>query len=276
MTPAALVPALGDQVVVRGDLDGVFGEGTGVADWLRTPTGAGRGGNGDIVVTSLLSEELTLVPDGRGSPPRVLRTSLHPLEGLWVLGDETVLLNGPDAPYAKHLLHIFNLSTGELLSSFFAPPAHVDSNVTLVLGRVYTAIRHGRLAVVHSLSDSLLFFSLDGIPQGGVRLPVEHSNVPKGPLPAIESPAKRREWADQWTLVAGVFWLDDEHLLVQWVRGRRSQAVHWLAQVDTSGRIAWTEARTPRLLTVRGEQYFFQDLLSGVPNRVLVAVRKQG
>ncbi len=257
-----------------GELKDVFGEGTGKADSLRAPTGAGRLANGDIIATSLLSRRLTIIPAQQQKPVRFIETPIRLLEGVQVLNERQVLLTGPDAPYAKTLLHIWDLSRGEIVKSFFPPPKQLDSNVVLILGRVHTASRGDRIAALHSLSDTLFFCDRAGTVLFSVHIPVEPFSVPKGPLPRINSMEKRREWIDQWTLLSDVFWIDDDELIVQWVMGSRRHAVYGLVQMDTTGRQIWTMARTPRLLGVRDDRFLFQDPNSDAPNRLIVAARK--
>jgi hypothetical protein len=260
----------------QGKLRDVFGEGTGRADSLRAPTGADRLPNGDIIASSLLSKNLTVVPAERDKPVWHIETPLRLLEGITVLNEDQVLLTGPDAPYPMTLLHVWDLSRGEIVTDFFPPPRHLDSNVVLILGRVHTAIRGDRLAVVHSLSDTLFVFDRAGTAISAVHIPVEPFRVPKGPLPQVSSLEKRREWTDQWTFLSDVFWVDDENVIVQWARGRRRHAAYGLVQINTSGRQVWSMTRTPRLLDVRGDRIVFQDPKSDFPNRLIVATSKAG
>ena len=257
-----------------GELKEVFGDGAAEARSLRAPTGAARLGNKEIVATSLLSNRLTIIPAPPDQPVRYSETPIRPLEGVQVLDEHQLLLTGPDAPYAKNMLHIWDLERRGITRSFFPPPSHVDSNVVLVLGRVHVASRGDRLAVLHSLSDTLFLYDHAGSLVSSIHVPVEEFNAPKGPLPTINSTEKRQEWANQWTLLWDVFWGEDNTLIVQWVKGRRGQATYGLVQMDTAGRRIWALARTPRLLGVRDGRFLFQGSAPTAPNRMVVAVRR--
>jgi hypothetical protein len=255
-----------------GELRKVFGAGTGKVDSLRGPTGAARLENGDIIATSLMTDKLTFVPQSDTVPVRRVSTHLRLLEGVLVLSDHQVLLTGPDLPYPRALLHIYDVSADSLVKSFFPPPAHVDSNVALTLGRVHVADRGGRLAVVHSLSDTVYLFDRLGVLQSSVPIPIDSFTVPAG-LPEINSLAKRRQWIDRRTLLWDVFWVGERELMVQTVMGRRSDAVYTLVQLDTTGRRMWRIERSPRLLGVRDGKYYFQDPSSRLANRLIVATQ---
>jgi hypothetical protein len=259
----------------RGQLEKVLGEGTGRADSLRAPTGADRLESGDIIATSLLTSNLTIVPADSGKPVWQMRTPLRLLEGVLVLDDERVLLTGPDLPYPQALLHIFNLSSDSMIKSFFPPPAQVDSNVALVLGRVHVALRGNRVAAVHSLSDTVFLFDRLGTLQSSVRIPIDSFNVPER-LPDIEALPERRAWIDSRLLLWDVFWDGDDALIVQTVRGRRSNAEYSIVRMDALGRQSWAIHRSPRLLTVRDSLFYFQDPGTSLPNRLIVAVRARG
>lgn len=257
-----------------GALEDVFGEGTGRADSLRAPTGADRLPTGEVIATSLLSRRLTVVAPDHNLPVQTLETTLRLLEGVVALGDGKVLLTGPDAPYARSLLHIWDLDKGVGVRSFFPPPRQVDSNVVLVMGRVHTAMRGDRIAVVHSLSDTLFLFDRSGVPEGTVPIPVAAFDVPKGGLPRINSLEKRRAWTDQWTVLSDVWWIADSVLVVQWSRGRKRHATYGLIQLDLTGKVLWFMDRTPRLMDVRQDRYIFQDPRADSPNIWIVALER--
>ena len=260
-----------------GELEEVFGAGSGKADSLRAPSSAARLENGDIIAANAMSGRLVPIPIRHEEDVLPLETSLGRLRLLQVLEERKILLTGRDATYARNLLHIWDLSRGEIVKSFFPPPQHLDSDVVGTIGRgVYAASRGDRLAAMHSLSDTLFFFDRAGTELFSAHIPVEPFLVPEGTLPNIGSMAGRQEWIDQFTFLIDVFWIADDELIVQWASGSGDHSVYGLVGMDTTGRQIWSKARTPQLRGVRDAGFFFQDPNSAVPNRVVVAIRKPG
>jgi len=268
----------GNQVRVysrTGELEDVFEGGSGKADSLREPSSAARLENGDIIAANAMSGRLVPIPIRHEEDVLPLETSLGRLRLLQVLEERKILIAGRDAAYARNLLHIWDLSRGEIVKSFLPPPQHLDSNVVETIGRgAYAASRGDRFAAMHGMSDTLFFFDHAGTQLSSVPIPVEPFLVPEGTLPNIGSMAERREWIDQFTFLIDVFWIADDELILQWASGSGDHSVYGLVGMDTTGRQIWSTAGTPLLRGVRDDEFFFQDPNSAVPNRVVVAIRK--
>lgn len=259
-----------------GELLDLFGPGTGKGESIRAPTGVTRLPGGTLVATTLRSDAVSVIPASGHVNDSMVSTGIRPLEGVQAISDRSVVLTGADAPYPKTLLHLFDLSTGSLITNFFPRPRHVDSNVVLQLGRLHLDVRGPRLAAVHSLSDTVFLFDLNGRYVSQYHVPIESFRIPRGGLPNIDSRQERQRWLDQWTLLWGVFFLDDKSILVQSVKGRRTRPTYGLVLTDTSGKVLLALSHTPKLVGAREGKLFFQDPHFSEPNRLLVATLRNG
>ncbi len=202
----------------------------------------------------------------------LLDTQVQPLTGVRVLDGNRVLLMGRRHPFTNQLLHVWDLGTGKIVRSFFAPPQHLDSNVVKILGTVHAAIKGNRIAAMLNLSDTLRVFDLDGAELFRSHIPVTPFVAPQGPLPNITSKAARQAWAEQFTLLSDLFWTDHDDIVVQSVTGSGDHVVFSLIQMSTTGQSRWVLPRTPELLSIHDGRFFFHDPNSDLPNRLIVAV----
>ncbi len=260
----------------QGKLSEVFGEGTDRVDSIKSPERALRLPNGDLLVVNLAGP-LTLLPARHEEPtrfiPRFLRTARH----AEVLNDREVLMVGSDSNPVSATLFRLDLTSGEYSEGFFAPPAHLDKWVTTFMSSVRTARRGNRIAAVHMLSDTLVIFDLSGREQKRIPIPLDPFRVPQGPLPDdVASAAERYAWTAQFTLVMDLFWISDNELIVQWAKALDNgiDADVGILQMDTTGVRAWAIAPSPKLVAVRGEEFFFRNPRNHDPNRWWVATRR--
>lgn len=258
----------------RGDLEQVFGAGTEQVDSIERPQRAKRLSNGDILVVNLVGP-LTLIPDRRGKAPTFIPSAFRTTRDLQVLNEREVLIVGTDTAPPTALLHVLDLSTGQIVRSFFPPPGHLDKGVTTTFSSVATAHRGNRLAVAHMLSDTLVFFDHYGTELSRVRIPIDPFVAPIGPLPNLQTLAERQAWTSQFTYVVNVFWIEDDQLIVQWQKTTGGLEIdRGILQMDTTGSRVWAIAPAPTLVAVRGDEFFFQDPQAEAPNRWLVAKRR--
>ncbi len=260
----------------QGKLREVFGEGTERVDSIKSPGRALRLPEGDILVVNLTGP-LTILPARHEEPsrfiPRFLRTARH----AEILNDHEVLMVGSDSNPVAATLFRLNVANGYYSERYFAPPAHLDKWVTTFMSAVRTARRGNRIAAVHMLSDTLVIFDLSGREQKRVHIPIDPFRAPEGPLPEdVTSAAERYAWTAQFTLVMDLFWIDDNAILVQWAKALENglDADVGILQMDTTGVRAWAIAPSPKLVAVRGEEFFFRDPRNNDPNRWWVAKRR--
>ena len=258
----------------RGELEQVFGAGTERASSIERPQRAKRLSNGDILVVNLVGP-LTLIPDHPGQAPTWIPSALHTARDLQVLNEREVLVVGTDSAPPSATLFTLDVQRGQFIRSFFPPPAHLDKGVTTIFSSVSTALRGNRMAVVHMLSDTLVFFDHYGTELSRVRIPIDPFVAPVGPLPNLQTMAERQAWTSQFTHVVNVFWIEDDQLIVQWQKVTRGLGIdRGILQMDTTGSRVWAIAPAPTLVAVRGDQFFFQDPEAEAPNRWLVAKRR--
>lgn len=256
-----------------GALERVLSDGSERTVYLERPYGASRMANGDIVVADFASGSITVIPTHPEEPARIIETPIFPLVDVKVLNERQVLLLGEDSVYARALLHVWDLPSGEIVKSFYPPPKHLDQDVVATLGRVSTASRGNKVAAVYSLSDTLVFFDRDGNELSRVHIPIDPFIAPTGPLPEVNTFRAQQAWVSQFTFISGVFWIGEDQLLVQWELANGFQADYGLVQMDTTGRRIWGMAPAPRLFGVRDDEFFFQDPSSDALNRWIVATQ---
>lgn len=258
----------------RGELEQVFGAGTTRGSSIDRPQSAKRLLNGDILVANLVGP-LTLIPDHPGQTPTSIPSALRTARDLQVLNEREVLVVGTDSAPPSATLFILDVPRGQYIRSFFPPPGHLDKGVTTTFSSVITAHRGDRLAVVHMLSDTLVFVDRYGVELSRVRIPIDPFVAPIGPLPPLETEAERRAWTSQFTHVVNVFWIEDDQLIVQWQKLTGVLGIdRGIVQMDTTGSRVWAIAPAPTLVAVRGDEFFFLDPQAEAPNRWLVAKRR--
>lgn len=261
-----------------GKLREVFGEGTDRVDSIRSPGHALRLPNDDILVINLAGP-LTILPARHKEPARFIPRSLRTARHAEILNDREVLMVGSDSGPVSATLFRLDLTSGEYSERYFAPPAHLDKWVTTYMSSVRTARRGNRIAAVHMLSDTLVIFDLSGREHKRVHIPIEPFRAPQGPLPEdITTAARRYAWTAQFTPIMELFWIDDDKLIVQWAKALDNglDTDMGILQMDTEGVRAWAIAPSPKLIAVRGNEFFFQAPRNREPNRWWVAKRRAG
>jgi hypothetical protein len=259
----------------RGRLAQVFGEGTDRVDSIKSPGRARRLPNGDILVVNLQGP-ITLIPSRLGEASRFIPESLLTVRNAEVLSAREILLVGSDSSPTSATLFRLELPSGRITASLFPPPAHLDRWVTTYMSAVRTSRRGGRIAAVHMLSDTLVFFDPSGTERSRVHIPIDPFTAPNGALPDLKTTAERYAWLAQFTMVMDVFWLTDDQLIVQWAKGTGIglEADWGILQMDTTGRVEWAIAPSPVLMAVRGNEFLFRQPGGQAMNRWTVAKRR--
>lgn len=262
----------------HGKLLQAFGEGTDRVDSIKSPGRVLRLPNGDLFVVNLAGP-LTILPGGLEEPARFISRSLRTARYAEVLNDREVLMVGSDSNPVSATLFRLDLPSGQYSARYFAPPAHLDKWVTTFMSSVRIARRGNRIAAVHMLSDTLVIFDLTGREQKRVPIPIDPFRAPQGPLPDdVTTAAERYAWTAQFTMIMDLFWIDDNTLIVQWAKALDNglDADMGILQMDTTGARAWAIAPSPKLVAVRGEEFFFRNPRNHEPNRWWVAKRRTG
>jgi hypothetical protein len=193
-----------------------------------------------------------------------------------VLSAREIFLVGSDSEPTSATLFRLELPSGRITASLFPPPAHLDRWVTTYMSAVRTSRRGGRIAAVHMLSDTLVFFDPSGTERSRVHIPIDPFTAPNGALPDLKTTAERYAWLAQFTMVMDVFWLTDDQLIVQWAKGTGIglEADWGILQMDTTGRVEWAIAPSPVLMAVRGNEFLFRQPGGQAMNRWTVAKRR--
>lgn len=259
----------------RGALRRAYGQGTDQADSIKSPGRARRLPNGDILVVNLQGP-LTVISERSDASARFIPVRLRTVRNAEVVGPHEVLLAGTDSsPPSATLFHL-DLSTAQITAKQFPPPGNLDQWVTTFMSSVRIAQRGERIAAVHMLSDTLVLFDRSGHEQSRVRIPIDPFVAPEGPLPNLRSAAQRYAWTTKFTMVMDLFWVDDNHLIVQWAKavGDGLEADTGILQMDLTGTRVWAIAPAPVLVAVRGDEFLFSAPRGKARGRWAIAKRK--
>lgn len=255
----------------QGKLLRVFGAGTEYPDSINRPSRAFRLQTGDIAVANL-EGPLVIVPEGKADSVRYLSVPLRTVIDVQSLGDGHVLLTGTDSAPPSALLFDLETATGRIVHRFFPPPAHLDRGVTTTYAYATVARWGDRLAAAHIFSDTLVLFDLRGRALARARIPIDPFVAPVGPLPDLSTVQDRLRWTSHFTQIVGLFWINEDHIAVQWQKlldGRTAE--YGILLMTTTGARQWAVAPAPRLMAVDGDRFYFKDPSVDVPNRWLVA-----
>ena len=255
----------------QGDLLQVFGAGTEHPDSINRPSRAFRLQTGEIAVANLQGP-LVLVSQKETDSVRYLSVPLRTVIDVQSLGDGHLLLTGTDSAPPSALLFDVETATGRIVRRFFPPPAELDRGVATTYAYATAARWGNRLAAAHIFSDTVVLFDLSGKELARTRIPIEPFVAPVGPLPDLSTVQDRLRWTSRFTQVVGLFWVDADHIAVQWeklLEGRTAE--YGILLMTTNGMRKWAVAPAPRLMAVEKGKFFFRDPSDDAPNRLLVA-----
>ncbi len=251
-----------------GSLKGYFGSGE-----LQNPDAAIRTQSGQILVPQYGVGLSLFGTDGRFIK-RYPDSFDEPLE-LYVLPGRKneVLIVGsredwrrPDRTSdAYHLLHRFDIETGEIEQSFFPSPLQPGSysNVLYVIGENVSAdVRDNRIATAFAPLSTLYFFGLDGVFQKEVAVSLRHFRPLKKPKKEALSSAEIFDYSTKFSKITDMHWFREDVILIQYydLLDRATWKLRWnLAAVTPDGEVLFDLADTPQLFAVdrkTGELFF--------------------
>jgi hypothetical protein len=198
---------------------------------------------------------------------------LMPIYGVVPLSDSVALLAGRGTGTAPALLHVWNVSRGAPVRSFFTTPGDSIQRIAARnFGWAGAAVRGDTIAAVFALADTLYLFDLAGTRLRAIPLRIAgFRSMHELPGPAADDPVRLGRWLEQFVFLNSVFPLPDGTFLVQSERQRGTESEWNLLRVDTDGRTSFDLRNTPRLLAVRGDRLYFADPAAEAPNRWIVA-----
>ena len=192
--------------------------------------------------------------------------------GTHALDDSLLLVAGlrPGAPN-PHLLHLFDLSTGDVTRSFFPIPLPPDAQQgsALMVAMVASDIREDEVAAAFSLSDTIFVF---GLPEGRLKRKV-HLAIPG----FIQDPFREggSEWQSRIRLLRGVHWLPGGGYLVHFASAGPSETTG-LMLTGPEGEVLHTWWPSPEPLAVDWPDIYLFSPSSLEPNKLLVVRYRLG
>ena len=246
-----------------GHLLGAYGKNGDGPGEFGQPAAAAELHGGDLLAVDWDGRYTRFRPDG--GMVAAGRFPVYGITDLLVISEAVILLAGRlQSNAGEEHLHILDLSSGQVVRSFFEPPPREPSSSLRVceLG--------SQFAAVYGLSDSLYVFDRDGRDEGRYQLPGPYFRPYADPLDWPPPP----EWFRSFTWAWDVYCLSDESVLVQYYEAREAggPAFH-LSRLDTHGAFSFEILNTPRLVAVSsdGRKLAFLDPEAEAPNRLRIA-----
>ncbi|HET7234322.1 MAG TPA: hypothetical protein VFJ16_30190 [Longimicrobium sp.] len=206
--------------------------GPGPSEFMRLRS-AVRTAGGEVI--ALDNAGKLVVYDSAGNYRTTLRTGLMPTYGVRLLDPSTLLISGRRAgDLDSPLLHLFDLRTGSVRSSFFTTPPHpprFDAAYRFNGWANAAVIGRDTLAVVFALSDTLYLHRFDGSPIGKLPLRLRGFRPIRTPAPRNDSPEAEIEWRNSYTTMSDVFPGPDHSLFVQYFNEKQVELAWGLARV---------------------------------------------
>jgi hypothetical protein len=251
---------------------------------FQAPVGAARLLSGDIVVADRTGR-LTLVDSEGQGALSTMPTGIRPMDGIWVLGPNELLLSGfdPSGPMGPRL-HIWSLDAEAVRKSFFSPLEITPSReLSIVVGWSWVTFLADTIVTSFTTMDTLFYFSREGDLHRKVALPsahlraVEHSGVPEAP----RDPRGRAEFLARFDYVGSVWGTTDGDLYVEYRSLQPDDAaMEWrrwnLLGMSREGQRMFEVRDAPRLFFVdaAGSRFVFQNPETDLPSDWLVATRR--
>jgi len=253
-----------------------FGRKGSGPDEFRRPNGAHRLPSGRIVVFDTNGKLVLLDSSGTRST-ETQQTGLVPLYQGTPLNDEYAVLSGRvDGQAVTNLVHVWNLRTRQLTSSFFPSPSHPEalSAAYAYAGFASIAVRKDTVAVLFALSDTLRLYTPTGSLIRSVKIPFSEFRKLRKPIPMSGPPAAMQQWRASFSVASSVFWAENGTILVQWYDVVAGENEWHLVGFDSQGRITVPPTDTPKLLAVspNNPALFFEHRHSEEPNAWSIAL----
>lgn len=247
---------------------------------FRQPNRIVRLPDGDILVADF-DRRFTLFTPRADSVIRVVDTPFTRIEDLDVLNDSLLLVS---ALAQRNLfgprLHVWDFRHDSVITSFFSPFQSSPNKTAAATADWANASVHGdTIAAVFSVSDSVYFFSREGVRLAAVPLPsARFRRVPARAPDRNLDPLRRAQWFASFDYVSSVNWLSSGDLLVLYESLGPSPDLPrtWhLLLLSSSGRGIAEVEKAPLLLAVESgperDSLLFVSTDAEVPDRWTLA-----
>lgn len=245
--------------------------------WHSGRRGGGPGEYFSPVSIHRLDDRSLLVLDSRGTATRATRLAeggefvedfvlpFIRIEGSVYLGANKSLVFGisADDQGDLNLLHVLDLSTKEIESSFFPVPEVGNPAVTRSMAYVQADVQGDTIAVAFAGLDSLYIYALDGRRHRAFELPVDNFRLAGDPPTDFNNPLKRVEWLTTFETISGVWWVDSDLIVIGYktvIPG--GMQWHWVA-TDRTGGLVHREYDTGQPLLGRPSDQSLVTVLPG-------------
>lgn len=238
----------------------------------RLPDGRLVAGDFSNARLTVLSAEADSVLDTQAPP-------LFPLYNALPLSSERLLLAGR-LPGAQRppLLHVWNLGSEMIESSFFSVPVPLElSNTALSLGFVGLDRRGDTVFATFSLTDTVYAFNLgESTPRliDRTPVPIRGFSVVPPERDVSASVEARQRWLSRLTPIQAVHALPSSFLVLFGERRGPENLWHW-THFARDGAPLFELRDGGQILTTRGDTVFFLDPEAMVPNRWRFGVLKR-
>lgn len=257
-----------------GNLKGHFGRrGGGPREFSKGVTSALRLPSGEIAVFEMGGKIFIYDADGT-TRLRTQDTSLFPIYDAAVLDSQHVVISGRrSGPSETPLVHIWNLRTQKVDTSFFEVPAHPREfdQAYSYSGFADIAVRDGVIAAVFALRDTVFLFDRDGTARGQVPIPAPRFRPLRKPMPENATPVEQQAWLQSFSTFSSVFWTSDGLLLAQYFDVEGVEPRWSLVGFDTSGTPKMRYERAELLAVSPQDSLIFDHPSAIEPNQWAVA-----
>lgn len=254
-----------------GSLKSVIGRrGAGPGEF-QMPISARRTGDDRIVVPDVMLSRITFLDVTRPDSVETFVATIQPVLDVQDLGGGRFLLSGIDASSDQpNFLHIWNPQTNQIERSFLPM---MDER-----GRMFAStsatIEADTIWAVWALSDTLYKYNRNGdeIDKILMTLPRPGAELPTSELGTIVSEEAMAGFSDV-TQVVSAFPVGSD-IAIQTAQMRGREAEYDLMIIDREGQVKYQLIASQRLLFVDGDELYFADPTSLLPNRITVAKRR--
>jgi len=249
-----------------------FGRTGGGPGEYRAPMAAGRCSTNEIWVADITGR-ITLYNPSADSVLRTIQTPIMPTYGAVLIDDSSLLVIGR-VPGEDHLLHVLDLTRGEVARRFFPVPAGSAAlgEIAHIAGFADVAVRADTIAAVFAFADTIALFNARGDRIETVPIRFQRFRTIPQDQPLPRSPGEFRKYRELFSTVTSIDWLPDGSFLVQYTDIVEGDQVITLVHLDRRGRPLFELRDTPRLLAIADGKLFFIRPGAELPNQIAIGV----
>lgn len=234
------------------------------------------------LVTAEFNGRLSMYSLKRNEVLKVFNVPILPLTGLHQLDENRILLVGRSREgNDETLLHIFDITEGTIIKSFFKLPFAIENygGVLHSIGIIAAAtVKNNNIAAVFAPLNKLFIYNLSGELKEDIEIPLHHfAQIEK--VNRTMSPQEAINFLTTFSTINKIAWLEDESFLIQYssitdIQGPDMQnsfnQLYNLAQMKIDGTIIFEIRNTPILAAVdyKTKNLFFQEKNFETPSKL--------